>query len=305
VIVVPSAPPTLEPVRPNRPPAAAQDLSLTTNPPLLREGAFISGATARLVKGKSGRWYALFEPDGSGRTLPPMIIMESSHLSAMERVAAREPSGVRVRLSGRITVYRDRNFFLPSAPPLMLRAAPADPDAKGNAASRAASAAASTPPKSSGTPTAPHPADPSVEQIIAELDRAVGLRRIASATGGTGGTTPDAGAAGMSPVERPIQEPTDMGAGSGFLTSRRARIVHGHNGTLAAVLDSGTAGHTEGPLTLLPCQNLTSIESIVDVSGESTILTLTGEVFACNGQRYLLPAMFVVVKPTDIVMPTH
>ncbi len=293
VIVAPTEIPTIEPVRPNQPPTSAQDLALTSNPPLLREGAFVSGARGQLVKGKSGRWYAIFDPDGAGRMLPPMIVMENANLAAMERAAGREAAGTRVRISGRVTVYRDRNFLLPSAPPLLERPVAVDPDAAANAASREASAAANAPkPADKGTAAK---GEPSIEQIIADLDKAVGARKTGPAT-----TRADA-----TPGTITVQEPTEAGVTTGYLTSRRGRIVRGSDGLLMAVLDSGSVGRTEGPMTLLPCQNLTALESIIDTGGEGTTFSLTGEVFVYRGKRYLLPAMYTVNRNTDIVMPTH
>ena len=290
VIVAPAEAPTLEPVRPNQPPTAAQDLALNSNPPLLREGAFVSGARGQLVKGKSGRWYAIFDADGSGRMLPPMIVMENANLAAMERVAGREAAGTRVKISGRVTVYRDRNFLLPTAPPLLERPVAADPDAAANSASREASAAANAIKPGQG------PSEPNIDQIIADLDKAVGARKTGPAS-----TRPAAPGPGITTV----QEPTEPGVTSGYLTARRSRIVRGADGLLTAVMDSGTAGRTEGPMVLLPCQNLTALESIIDTGGEGTTFTLTGDVFVYRGRRYLLPSMYTVNRNTDIVMPTH
>lgn len=305
IIVTPSNAPTLEPVRPNVPPPAAQDLSLTNNPPLLREGAFVSGARAQLVKGKSGRWYAIFDADGTGRAIPPMIVMENSNLAAMERVAGREPAGTRVRMSGRVTVYRDRNFILPTAPPLLERTAAPDPDAAAIAASQQASAAASNTPSPNAKQPPKGSAEPSIEQIIADLDKAVGARK----SGATASTSTHEGTAPTTaPGITTVQEPTEPGITAGYLTARRARIIRVADGTLAAVVDSGSSGRSEGPMSLLPCQNLTAIEALLDTNpagGEATSFTLTGDVFIYKGRRYLLPSMYTVVRASEFVMPTH
>ncbi len=296
IIVTPMNTPTLEPVRPNVPPPASQDLSLSNNPPLLREGAFISGARAQLVKGKSGRWYAIFDPDSSGRAIPPMVVMENSNLAAMERVAAREATGTRVRMSGRVTVYRDRNFILPTAPPLLERVAAVDPDAAATAASQQASAAASNTTADKQRPKGS--AEPSIEQIIADLDKAVGTRKAG----------PAAMRESVSPGVTTVQEPTEPGVTAGYLTARRARIIRAGDGSLNAVVDSGSTGRSEGAMALLPCQNLTAIENVLDTNpsgSEAMSFTLTGDVFLYKGKRYLLPSMYTVVRSSDIVMPTH
>jgi hypothetical protein len=97
----------------------------------------------------------------------------------------------------------------------------------------------------------------------------------------------------------------EAGISTGFLTARRARIVRGSDGMLMAVVDSGTSGKTEGPMTLLPCQNLAAIEGILDSANEGTSFTLTGEVFAYRGKRYLLPTMYTVNKGSDNINSAH
>jgi hypothetical protein len=291
VIVVPATPPTLEPVRPNVPPTAFTDLELTQAPALMREGAFISTARAQVVKGKSGRWYAIFDPPASGQVIPPMILAESPHLAAIERAAEHSGAGTRLRLTGRVTVYRDRNFLLPTAPPIVerLETPPPSPTA-GEAAPKAPEKLAADG-TTGGTAAGGSAADPSVDRIIAELDKAAGPRR--------GGAT-------LAPA--PAPEPGADGGfadRSGFLASRRARVVRGGDGVPMAVVDAGAGGRTEGPFVLLPCQNLTAIESYVDALGDAASFTLTGEVHEYGGRRYLLPSMFVVNRAQTLVMPTQ
>lgn len=289
IIVVPVEAPTLQPVRPNVPPTPVSDLDLAGMPPLMREGAFISTARAQVVQGKSGRWYAIFDPDAAGRTLPPMILMESPHLSAIERSAERASPGTRMRLTGRVAVYRERNFLLPTAPPIVERG----PDP-----ARPAEAPAAVP-RPVDAPDGPKPApdggsDPSVERIIADLDKVAGPRRPIAAP-------PPA-------PERPqgsSGDPTPSAERSAFLAGRRARVVRGAGGAPMAVVDAGAAGRTEGPFVLLPCQNLAAIEAYVDAQGDAASFTLTGEVHEYGGRRYLLPTMFVVTKAQQLVMPTQ
>lgn len=298
IIVAPAATPTLDPVRPNLPPTAAADLELGTNPPLMREGAFISSARAQLVRGKSGRLYAIFDADAQGRRLPPMIMGESPHLAAIERLLEREPSGARVRLFGRVTVYRDRNFLIPTAPAMQERfnvdgsESPATPSTPPTPPAQPA-ATDSQNTKAMSTPSD----DPSIEQIVAELDKAVGSRRIVPAAPGQPASAP----AGVGPL--PVTEGADAGVTSGFLTTRRARVTRLPDGQLAATLDSGTDGRTDGPLLLLPNQNLTALESIAEQLGDGVTYTLTGDVYVYKSRRYLLTSMYAVNRASDSVFP--
>ena len=230
IIVSPTTGPALEPVRPNVPPGAAQDLSLGMSPPLLREGAFVSGARAQLVKGRSGRWYAIYDADGTGVRLPPMIVLDNAYLGAMERVAGDGVGGdnaPRMRISGRVLVYRDRNFLLPSAPPIVERVVVVNPDAAANAASGAASAAAARPKDGGDRPASAGGVDPSIEDIVSQLDRAVGAssarRPVVESTVPAMPTTVETAAA-------TIAATTEAGGATGVLTARRARGVRGNDG---------------------------------------------------------------------------
>lgn len=56
---------------------------------------------------------------------------------------------------------------------------------------------------------------------------------------------------------------------------------------------------------MLPYQNLASLENYSDSMGETASFTLTGELHAYEGRKYLLPTMFLVNKATDLVLPTQ
>lgn len=303
IIVAPAAAPTLEPVRPNLPPTAAADLELGANPPLMREGAFISSARAQMVRGKSGRLYAIFDADGQGRRLPPMIMGESPHLAAIERMLEREPSGARVRVFGRVTVYRDRNFLITTAPAMLERfsvdgtepSAAQSPPSTTNPTPPTTTQPAPTSLQSAATPSRPSD-DPSIEQIVAELDKAVGPRRTVPAAPGQPPVPASSG-----PV--PVIEGADAGVTSGFLTTRRARVTRLPDGQLAATIDNGTDGRSDGPLLLLPNQNLTVLESIAEQLGDGVTYTLTGDVYVYKGRRYLLTSMYAVNRASDNVLP--
>jgi hypothetical protein len=310
IIVSPTTTPGLEPVRPNVPPGAGQDLALGVSPPLLREGAFVSGAKAQLVKGQSGRWYAIYDADATGVRLPPMIVLDNAYLGAMERVAGNGVGGdgaPRMRVSGRVLVYRDRNFLLPSAPPIVERVVTVDPDAAMNAASAAASAAASKAAEHANQPAAAKSGagggEPSIEQIVADLDKAVGTTSAKRPS--TEPATPVTVPTAVESAAAATAATAEAGVSTGFLTARRGRVVRGSDGALMAVVDSGSSGKSEGPMLLLPCQNMAAIETIMDTAAEGTSFTLTGEVFSYRGKRYLLPTMYSVNRASDNINSAH
>lgn len=294
-VVVPSQDqPTLEPVRPGVPPAAAADLNQTVSPGLVREGSLINQVPARVVQGKSGRWYAIFDNSAaSGRVLPPMILLESASLQPVTRAAQRVGPDARLRLSGSVTVYRNHNYLLPTAAPLVepARAEPAIPADPATTAPAAPSAA-------------PRPAasEPSIDQIVAELDKAAGARpeapsvRIAQQA---------AEFASDPAAEQPESAAAARVMPAGFLAGRRARIVRGSDGRLFARFDNGPSGATEPAMALLPCQNTAAIEALVDSTGDLGTLTLSGHVQVFRNRNYLLPTMYVVNRPSEQVSPAQ
>lgn len=299
IIIAPVNAPALEPIRPNVPPSAMSDLDLVSNPMLMREGAFVGAARAQVVQGRSGRWYAIFDQDAAGRMIPPMILMPSPYLKPIEQAAEREPAGTRFRLTGRVTVYRNRNFLLPTAPPLLERSVTAPASTLGS--SNAPSPAVSTPPAAEAAAQASRTTpsgEPSIEKIIADLDRVAGPTRTMPTA-----RTPDAPqAVANAPA---ALEPTAVAGSIGFLTQRRGRVVRTPDGTPMVVLDSGAFNTTELPLILLPCQNLTLIESFVDSGGEAATFTFTGEVHTHGGERFFLPTMFSPIRTSDNIMPAQ
>lgn len=288
---------TVEAVRPGLSGTPMAELGYTSNPYLVREGAFVANARARIVRGKTGHRFAIFDTDSAGRTLPPMVLLESANLASMERLLEHAADGTRVRLNGQATVYHDRNFLLLTAPPLMERAAEAAPIAPEiPAAPQGKDIPAGAPAPTTG-PTAT-PAEPSIAQIIADLDKAVGAKRDSAPTRdrSSNARTADTG--------EPDPTAADNQFG-GYLTSRRGRLVRSSDGTLAFRLDSGSVGRTEPAYTLLPCQNLGSLDGWFDANGDATAMVMSGEVTVYRGRAFLLPQMYSVPRATDVVLPTQ
>lgn len=292
-IVIPlNATPSLEPIWPAAPTAAA-DLGLSMTGSLIREGSYLSGIRGRLARGQSGRWYFVPDVQANGRALPPMVVIDTGHLDAIERAAAQSAGAAtptRVRLSGRVTVYRDRNYLIPTAPPTVERAVDTSPPSP----APSPSPSTPTPPATSGGGRAGSPdTEPSIEQIINELDRATGPRR---------------------EPPRPATKAADAGVdaalsgaaesvSTGFLAARRVRLVRAADGALTAVFDSGPEGRTSGPMLLIPCQNLAALETLFDQSQPTATYTMSGEVIASRGRKFLLPTMYVLNRPSTNVLP--
>jgi len=287
------------PVRPGVPGTPREELGAELAPrttTLLREGAFVASARATLAKGQSGRWFVVFDRDARGRQMPPMVVLPSQFLEGMERIAARvertaDPNSdakgqTRMLVTGQTLVYQGHNYLLPTAPPIL----------------ETMSVAAPPPPPSpdpiEDTPDAPvptEPAEPSIEQIIGDLDRSLGARRASN----------PALATDLEPVVSETGSTHTRPAG--FLTARRGRILRSARGEPVFVVDSGPGGSgaQEPPMTLLPCTNLTSIEALAERLGESATFTISGQVTVYRAQNFLLPTTFTLNRVTDQVIPNQ
>lgn len=303
----PGSSPAPAPVRPGLPGSVQSELGIDRAPPLVREGAFVSSARGVLVRGKSGRWFFVFDRDARGRQLPPMVVLQSEHLAAMERLASRmedeelRTAGARMLVTGQVLAYAGHNYLLPAAPPLVDAPAPAEPETP----TTDAAAAKEQDDKPSEAPAAEDAADstaqepgdePTIEQIVGELDRAIGARRAANPARAMT-DAPAATTENGSPRLRP----------AGVLTPRRGRFVRSSSGEPLFIMDSGAAdgGVAEPPMVLLPCANLAGIESIAERIGESATFTMSGQVHVYKDRNYLLPTMYTVNRAQDQVIPNQ
>ena len=96
---------TANPALPNVAPAGTK-----TN--RIREGEFIGNRTGRLGKDeKTGNWYFTFESDGKDMRDPPMQLIPSKFLMAMEAASAEGTQPMRFKVDGQVTEYQGKNFL--------------------------------------------------------------------------------------------------------------------------------------------------------------------------------------------------
>jgi hypothetical protein len=291
----------------------ADELGAAEYPPLLREGAFVASARGRAVRGRSGRMFFIFDKDAQGRTLPPMVLQQNQHLASLERLAGRTDDQTRLLVTGLVSVYNNRNFLLLTATPLVESGPagqaepaipppapqaeqPAVPEAGGDGApGGAAGGAEEAHEPQMPEHAAPGAGEPTVEQIIADLDKAVGTRRVVDPRRESTAAVPTPAAAAGEAALRP----------EGYIASRRGRFTRSAEGLPAFVFDNAPGDPVEGPIMLMPCMNLSAMESISERAGEGTTFTLSGQVFVYKGKNYLLPKTYLVNRVTDQVIPNQ
>jgi hypothetical protein len=242
-----------------------------------------------------------------------MVLLPNQHLGAMERLAERasaSPSGdggpgTRMFVTGQVTVYHNLNYFLPSAPPLVVR--PDDPSA-----SPATPTTVEPKPDPAAAPMPTQPAatgaEPSIDEIVSRLDKAASSIA-ASVPLRAGPATPSTAPATTTPSTSDADASRSGAAqptlAAGVISHRRGRIARGADGALAFTFDSGTADAPAGPLLLVPSQTLMAIEALAERAGEAATYTVSGEVSVYRGRNHLLVRSYRINRPTDQIMPTQ
>jgi hypothetical protein len=80
-----------------------------------------------------------------------------------------------------------------------------------------------------------------------------------------------------------------------FFNLRRGRVGPEPNGSWRVVFDAGADGaHDDPPMSLMPCQTLSRLESLARASDEGVTVTISGRVYVFEGRNYLLPTLFFV-----------
>ena len=114
--------PTTNPVRPLPPlpearpqensadPSAVKPNVPSTN--VLREGTFIIDRLGRLTKTDKGQWEITFEADGRSLRDPPMLLLPNLKLAQLEDIVNAQNRDLKVRVTGKVTEYRGRNYLL-------------------------------------------------------------------------------------------------------------------------------------------------------------------------------------------------
>ena len=79
---------------------------------VMREGTFLVDRTGRLTRNADGTAEFSFESDGRALRDPPVVLVPSLKLVAMEEAAKAADKDLRFRISGMVTEYRGRNYVL-------------------------------------------------------------------------------------------------------------------------------------------------------------------------------------------------
>jgi len=259
--------------------------------PVLREGSLLVDARGSLRRDEGTRlWVFRIEVDDAAEpveltVLPGMVLQEMIDL---RQIAEDRP--VVFELTGRVLVYRGRGYVLPSHAPQITDAPPAvaAPAAEGDAAG--------TPPARDDTgaagaaaaPGTPGGDDDSVENILRELQSAVGpVMRVPSRSTSRAGEGDD---------ERLVPEGT-------MIVARRGRLARTATGAWMFVFDADASGLGDPPMTVLPCLLLERMENYAQSRGGEAAVMLSGRVLAFDGRNFLMPSVFQIPRERSQITP--
>lgn len=296
----------------------------------VHEGMFLTARPGGLLRVSTGDWVFVPQQSAQGIELRPMVLLPSQTLTRLASGAQTVLGQAAGVVSGQVFVYRGREYLLPTAyriiapeeinrtPTSLPSDAPADKQTpasggkQANAEADEARGAASVTGTESPSQLQPIPkdlaSDPSVEELVRDLEaRKTQPRSLTPRV-----SAPDRKASPGTPTTPEAEPKAGVGertAGNDMavetlpegklITSMRGRVARTGEGELAFFRDGDSDSPTGGPMVLLPCQTLQSLEDLTAWRGESLILEVSGRVFEFENRRYLLPTLFVVQPPSE------
>jgi hypothetical protein len=269
----------VEPVRPAPPPVGALSTARARRAPLLREGSHVVRVRGRLDRDEPRQaWVFVIKPTVPGDPVHELTIMPNSLLGEVESIVDSAPDRVlHFELTGQVFVYRQRNYFLATHPPLLVEHEPRETAVPAAAPDEAGPAGDD---------------DDSTDAIIRDLRRDAGpVPRRRPADEDPAGASGDEAA------------PARLMAEGDVLVSRRGRIQRSGGGAFTFVFDADAEGLADPPMTILPCLLLERLERYVRRSGERAAVLITGRVYTHDRRNYLLPTVYRIPRERTRLTP--
>ncbi|MDX9910221.1 MAG: hypothetical protein RBS39_00170 [Phycisphaerales bacterium] len=275
---------------------------------VLPAGTFLSRRSGVVLRAPTGERIMAFAPhEADDPSLPPMVLLPCSTLMRMDAVTLEGEGMLPTVISGETTVYRGRNYLLPTAfAPLSVNQSP---EATAPSTRPATGANPPTDEPADGNPTPAGRAtgeidpdelgaDPRVRELMEELAlRRGGPRGISATEGGEGAPSQAAGPTPSAQRQTPGLFPEGE-----FLSRRRARLVRLNASAWGVAFDSSAMppGRSDAPLTLLPCDTLERLERLAERTERDLVLEISGRVYTYEGANYLLPVLATLLPPDDL-----
>ncbi len=265
--------------------------------PLLREGSVIARVVGDLTEDPDEKLW-LFRPSQpeSGGLRREFVLMPCPVLEDMLHTLRLSPSPVEFELTGRVFIYRGRNFLLAELAPAIVRFDTAP----------------------GATPTITQSAQPTpngAAKFVAPTKSVASAKSVASTVNAASTATGDDEDATVDEIERRLEErigrtPTarlpepavardartsatsvDVPTGTRFVL-RRGRLLRDPQAGSWRFVPEQTTGTGDPSLELLPCLLLERLENDARQSESPPTVLLSGIVMGFEGHSYLLPSNF-------------
>ncbi len=262
-----------------------QDLAPTARG-LIREGAFLSEYQGLLRPLRGGGWAFVFDPDADDNRLKPMVVQPGLRLTEMRRLVEAAERPITFRVSGRVLVYKNRNYLLPTFYTTLAvgqrdTVAPGVDDRTDDPALEDFEDLFAEP-----------DADPTLDEAIEAVEQLDTPREVEVPRGpNTGSEESASDAASARLVREGVQ-----------ITARTGRLVRAPGAGWMMTFDNDTDDRSAGadgatldtPMEVLPCLSLQGMETLAEQYGQRLRFTVSGTVYVYDGRNYLLPTMYII-----------
>ncbi len=250
--------------------------------PLLREGSVIARVVGDLTQDPDEKLW-LFRPSQPelGGLRREFVLMPCPVLEDMLQTLRLSPSPVEFEMTGRVFIYRGRNFLLAELAPAIIRF-----DTAPGATPTITSSAQPTPNGAAKfvAPAAKPPSGDSEDATVDEIERRLEERI---------GRTPTARLPepAVTRNARTAATSVEVPNGTRFVL-RRGRLLRDPQAGSWRFVPEQSTGMGDPSLELLPCLLLERLENDARQSESPPTVLLSGIVMGFEGQSYLLPSNF-------------
>ena len=252
--------------------------------PLLREGSMVSRVHGDITLDPGERHW-LFRPlkPEAGNLRREFVLLPSPTLEEMLRTTQLSPSPVEFEVSGRVFIYKGRNYLLPEFAPPIIRF-----DAKSGGAP-SANASVETAPNGVSKFVSPADAegrpvtdadDAAVEDLERKLVERVGRAPMERLT------------ESLESREARIAQERDLPAPGARIVHRAGKIVRDPQAGSWRFVPEQASGVGDSSVEILPCLMLERLEFATRESDSPPMVLLSGTLTVFEGRTYLLPSSF-------------
>lgn len=258
--------------------------------PLLREGSVISRVVGDITLDPDEKHWVFrpIQPE-SGNLRREFVLLPSATLADMLRNRNLTPSPLEYEVTGRVYIYKGRNYLFPELAPPIVRfdtrpSQTPSPDAKPIPTPNGE--AKFVPPPA--TPARRDPSigkddDATVDAIERRLEQRVGRTPIGKLSDESESGKPDGG---KSDAVADLPEPGSR------LVLRSGRLMRDPSAGSWRFVPEQVTGKGDGSLEILPCLLLERLELTTRESDSPPTVLISGQVVVFNEQAYLMPTSF-------------